>query len=367
MKQRNVFITGYPGFLGSKVVELLLHENKEEINSPVTIKVLVQPSFVNAAQKAISELPKTDQGQISIVEGDICEKQLGLDDHAYRSLTNEINEIFHMAALYRLDAEEYLSKKVNVIGTQNMISFALDLKEIRVFNHISSIVVSGKRTGVVFEDELEHDMGFHNHYDKTKHLSEVVVKNYMDRLPIIVFRPAVIVGDSKTGAIPKIDGPYFIIRTFLKLQKLPSFLVPVLGDYSYTPFHMAPVDFVAKAMTYLSAQPDAIGKTFHLVDKHPLTINEFFTLIHEKIWGGQNPRVLPEWVMKRFDKIPARLVNALGVSKNSIAYLNQVPMYDTKNTDELLKGSDISCPSVYDYIDHMIDFVRNNPDIPLSI
>lgn len=366
--ERNIFITGFPGFVGSKVIETLLNEKALSYqNDKISVTALVQPEFYDKAVQDISAYPGKAKNSITLVRGDLCEEKLGLPEKLYESLRGSINEIMHIAALYRLDVRETLAEKVNVDGTRIMLHFASDIKKLRVFSHISTIIVSGKRKGKILEEELYHNEGFHNHYESTKYKSEVLVREFADKIPVSIYRPGVVAGDSKTGDIPKFDGPYYTIKSYLKAGFLPKIMVPVFGNYSNAFFNMAPVDYIAEALVYISRKKEAIGKTFHLTDKNPLTTHELFGLIHDKVFGEGKAIPLSRGAVKMLGKMPVWAGKALGFSRGGAAYLDHPAIYDTKNAEELLKGSKIKCPCVYDYIDIMIDYVRNHPDVPLSI
>ncbi len=366
--ERHIFITGFPGFVGSKVVETLF--NPQAISGrkdTITVTALVQPEFYEPARKTVAACPDAVRNAITLVQGDLCAPRLGMRRETYADVCGRVTEIMHIAAVYRLDVPEALAARVNVVGTQHMLDFALDLPRLRIFSHISTIIVSGRRTGVILENELHHDHGFHNHYESTKYMAEVLVRNYMDRLPLAVFRPGVVVGDSQTGDIPKYDGPYYTIRSYQKLRFLPKMMIPAFGNSGYSPFNMAPVDYIAEALVCLSAKEAAIGRTFHLTDKYPLTTFELFGLIHDKILGPGKKIPLSKTAVKLLGKMPVWAGRLLGFARSGAAYLDHLAIYDTKNTEMLLQDTGIRCPAVEEYIDVMIDYVKNNPEVPLSI
>jgi thioester reductase-like protein len=366
--ERHIFLTGFPGFLGSKVVETLFNEKALSWRGDtLSVTALVQPEFYQQARERVAALPDKAGKAVTLVRGDLSAPRLGLNEEEYAGVCGRVNEVMHIAALYRLDVPEDLAYQVNVVGTQRMLDFAADVRRLRVFSHISSIIVSGRRTGVILEDELHHDRGFHNHYEATKYLSEVLIRNRRDTLPVAVFRPGVVVGDSRTGDIPKYDGPYYTIKSYLKLRFLPKILVPAFGHYRYSPFNMAPVDYVAEALVCLSAKEAAIGKTFHLTDPYPLTTGDLFGLIHDRILGPGRKIALPKPLVRLLGRMPVGVGRLLGFARGGAVYLDHTAIYDTRNADTLLKGTGIRCPAVHEYIDAMIDYVKRHPDIPLSI
>ena len=360
--KRHIMLTGFPGFWGTWVVKALLQDEDH-----IHITALVHPQFVKTAENKIKTFNPDARERIRIIKGDMSQFHFGLPDKSYENLLQNINEIMHIAALYRLSIPETLAIKVNVIGTRNVLVLARDVPDLRLLSHISSIVVAGRREGVILENELHHHAGFFNHYEYSKYLSEVLVKNFADVIPTIIFRPGVIVGDSHSGEIPKYDGPYYTIRTYERLKHLPPWLLPSFGNYSYTPFNMVPVDFVTRAMLYICKQKQALGQTFHLIDPDPMTAFELFKLIRTKIIGDQSGWNIPRWMIKQLRLLPAELLKNLGFPKSGAAYLDHQAIYDTKNTTTILKNTGIQCPVVSDYLDTMINYVKANPDIPLSI
>jgi len=333
----------------------------------IHIHALVHEDFYQKTLCEVSRLSKSLQSRITLIKGDLCKDNFGLHESEIQALSTAVNEIIHIAAVYRLDVEETLAYKTNVIGTRNILSLALRIKTLRTLTHISSIIVSGKRRGIIFEDQLTHDAGFHNHYESTKHYSEVLMEGYKDKLPIVILRPAVIAGDSMTGEIGKYDGPYYTIKLYHRMRLLPGIFVPLFGAHSCSLLNVVPVDYISKSIVYISKQPEAIGRTFHLADKNPLTYHEFFTLVHEKTFGKGRKISMPLWIEKSMKWTPLWMARILGISKTGSMYLNHVSFYDTRNTDEILEGSGITCPSFISYLDTMVAFVKNNPKIPMSI
>jgi thioester reductase-like protein len=329
--ERHLFITGFPGFVGAKVVETLFNEKALSYqDDTLSIIALVQPEFYQKAEADIAGYPNAIKSAITLVKGDLCAPRLGLAKREYADICGQVNEIMHIAALYRLDIAESLAARVNIIGTRHMLDFAQDIKNLRVFSHISTIIVSGKRKGVILEDELHHTQGFHNHYESTKYMSEVLVRNHETIIPVSIYRLGVVVGDSKTGDIPKYDGPYYTIKSYLKLRHLPKIMVPAFGNYCYSPFNMAPVDFIAEALVCLSRKNEAIGLTFHVTDKYPLTTYELFGLIHDKVLGKGKSIPLSRGMVKLLSRLPVWVGRLLGFSRSGAVYLDHTAIMTRK-------------------------------------
>ncbi len=355
--ERKIFVTGFPGFITTHLVRALLKEG-------CFLYLLIHPDFMKKAEEERRKLDPAGK-QTLLIKGDITQKFAGMNKEDYNKIKEEANEIFHLAAIYDLAVGRALAHRVNVEGTFNIIQLALSMKNLRVFNYISTCYVSGKRVGIILEDEINPSLGFKNFYEETKGWAEVLVRAYMDKIPTIIFRPAIVVGDSKTGEINKYDGPYYAIKFYLRFPKIMAGILPKFGKPDI-PFNTVPVDFVVNAMVYISKKESAIGKTFQLADPNPLSTKEYFELLKEKTVGTRKGWKMPAWLLNLLLKIPKGSKIA-GFPRQSAVYLDHYAVYNTKNTDEFLKDTDIRCPSPVEYMDKMVEFVRNHPEIPLVI
>jgi len=238
---------------------------------------LVQPKYASLARARLDVIfaqhPEI-AGRASIIEGDIARPDLGLGDAA--ELTARVIEIYHLAAIYDLAVERDVAMRVNVDGTRHLLEIAARCSKLRRFHHVSTCYVSGRYPGTFTEEMLEEGQAFNNFYEETKYLAEVEVQRAMrGGLPATIYRPAVVVGDSTTGATQKYDGPYFVIQWLLRQPKIA--LMPVVGDSRTTRFNVVPRDFVVDAIAYLSGRPESIGRVYQLADADPLTIRDLLT------------------------------------------------------------------------------------------
>ncbi|MBI4832658.1 MAG: SDR family oxidoreductase [Candidatus Lindowbacteria bacterium] len=156
------------------------------------------------------------KAKVRIVQGDVTLPNLGVAPEIVEELSQHCVEIFHCAAAYDLAVEREKALRVNTEGTRKTLDFAASLKSLRRFHHISTIIVSGDRTGEIYENELDKGQGFKNFYELSKFHAEKEVVKYSGRIPVTVYRPAVIVGDSRDGSIDKFDGPYFALGFMLR-------------------------------------------------------------------------------------------------------------------------------------------------------
>ncbi|HMB50779.1 MAG TPA: SDR family oxidoreductase, partial [Natronoarchaeum rubrum] len=198
-----VFLTGFPGFLGSALVERLLDRDRR-------VACLVQPKYREDAERRAAELAGDDwEERIDLYEGDITEPEIGLDADDREHLQDACDEVFHLAAVYDLGVSRAVGEAVNVRGTEHVLDFAAGVSDLRRFQYVSTCYVSGRHDGVFTHEDLDVGQEFNNFYEETKFLAEVAVQRRMDAgLPATIYRPAITVGDSRTGRTQKYDGPY---------------------------------------------------------------------------------------------------------------------------------------------------------------
>src|SRR5204862_8240222 len=119
--------------------------------------------------------------------------------------------LHHLAGIYYLGVDRAAAERVNVEGTRGVIDFATECRRLRRLCHWSTASVSGRRKGVVLEEELDEGQAFRNFYEETKFEAEKLARAVQRKLPVTIFRPGIIVGDSKSGEIDKFDGPYYLM------------------------------------------------------------------------------------------------------------------------------------------------------------
>jgi nucleoside-diphosphate-sugar epimerase len=345
-----IFLTGFPGFLGTRFVRSLADQHPES-----SFLLLIQPKFDDKARAVLKDLELTDRAEI--LHGDITKPDLGLGER-HDEIAGKITRAFHLAAVYDLSIPREIGWKVNVDGTRHVVDLLEQAPNLDVFGYISTAYVSGKRTGTIREDELVHDAGFKNFYEETKYHAEVIVQGRMDAVPTIIFRPAVVVGDSETGETAKLDGPYFILKA---LQKLPPVTLMTRIGSGTREVNLVPVDYVIDAMTYLSNQEENIGETFHLTDPHPLTtqgVMETFT----KLLGMKVAYVpIPPGVARAL--MSTGVGRVLGISPELIDYFDHPAHYDTSRVEQALRGSGIRCPRLPDYAPNMVKFMKQHAEL----
>jgi thioester reductase-like protein len=249
---------------------------------------------------------------------------------------------------------------VNVDGTGNVLELCQACKQLSRLNYVSTAYVAGERHGVVYEHELVLGQGFKNHYESTKFQAELWVRDMLSRVPTTIYRPAIVVGDSRTGETQKFDGPYYMLRT-IAVSVARHTPVPQFGA-SGAPFNVVPVDFVVDALAAVSAEPAAEGATLHLVDPDPVSARELLTLL-SKEYAGKEPgyKVPPRLVESslRFKSVRAMFH---GAPQESIRYLNHEVRFDTRRADDLLARAGLRCPRFDEYVGPVVKFFREHED-----
>lgn len=350
-----VFLTGFPGFIAERLVARLAEPDTQFF-------LLVQPAFVELAKKRIEKICNTRNVPLenfAIVRGDITQPDLGLSPEALQAIRDETTDVFHLAAVYDLTVAKGIAYSVNLEGTKKVNDLVRSLPKLRRYNYISTCYVAGKRLGRILEAELEHDAGFRNYYEETKYLAEVEVEDLKGELPVTIFRPSVVVGDSETGETAKYDGIYYLIQY---LRKAPGLLRFINVGNRDVRLNLVPVDFVVEGIAALANDPDAIGKTVALADPNPLATSELFDAIAENLSGRRSvitpPAALTEWsLMLPFTPSISGLPHA------GVPYFFISQTYDTAVASELLSKHDIRCPNFRDYAANLIRFVNQHPSL----
>ncbi len=353
-----VLFTGFPGFLGSELLPRVLERMPD-----AEAVCLVQPKYAPLARTRLGELaartPGLDQ-RTRIVEGDIVQPDLGLG--AGSDLTPNVVEIFHLAAIYDLSVGREPAMRVNVEGTRHVLAFAVRCPRLRRFQYVSTCYVSGRYAGLFTEDMLEEGQAFNNFYEETKYLAEVEVRRAMrDGLPATIYRPAVVVGDSTTGATQKYDGPYFAMQWLLRQPKVA--LMPVVGDARATRFNVVPRNYVVDAIAWLSGRPESLGRVYQLADPAPLTIDELLTDLGRRTGRTLIRIPLSRGIAKMFiEKVPG-VYALMRIPSSAIDYFVLPTTFSTTKAQHDLAPSGITCPRFPEYSGRLVEFMRVHPEV----
>ena len=365
------FVTGATGFIGRFLVANLLKRGEP-------IYVLVRKSSLAKLDELRAEYWGATDKQIVGIVGDLAKPNLGVSAGDLRKLKGHVRHVFHLAAIYDIAASPEDQHTANVEGTRNAIAFAAAVAA-GCFHHVSSIAAAGLYDGVFREDMFEEAEDLDHPYFRTKHDSEGIVRKHC-KVPFRIYRPGFVVGDSKTGYIDKIDGPYYFFKALQRLRRALPPWMPMIGIEGGR-INIVPVDFVADALDYLAHKKGLDGKCFHLTDPAPHRIGEVLNIFAR---AGHAPQMTMRINARMFGFIPApilyglgslapikRMIRAvlvdLGIPKDVFQFINWPTRYDNREATKALKGSGIRVPHVESYAAKLWDYWERNLDPDLFI
>ena len=257
------FVTGATGFLGRFLIGNLLKRKG-------TIHVLVRKGSKEKFEALQARYPEAGD-RLLAVYGDLTKPKLGLTAEAQKLLTGKVKHFFHLAAVYDLSASAESQQAANIDGTRNAVELAEAIRA-GCFHHVSSIAAAGLYAGVFREDMFDEAENLDHPYFRTKHDSEGIVRKDC-KVPWRIYRPAVVVGDSRTGAIDKVDGPYYFFKLIQRIRDILPPWMPTIGLEGGR-INIVPVDFVVDAMDYLAHLKGHDGECFHLTDPNPMRVGD---------------------------------------------------------------------------------------------
>jgi short-subunit dehydrogenase len=321
------FITGGTGFIGRNFIDKLKDREGD-------IYVLTRAASMHKFEE-LQERMGEQSDRLIPVQGDLTEKLLGVDEATIADLKGKIKYFCHFAAIYDIGASAEAQTETNIEGTRNAIQ-----------------------------------------------LAEAVEAGCFDecQVPWRVYRPGMVVGNSKTGEIDKIDGAYYFFKTLQKIRGVLPPWFPLVGIEGGK-FNIVPVDYVVDAMDHIVHQDDLEGRCFHLTDPEHHSIGNMMNIFAE---AGHAPRFSMRLDMRMFSFIPSfvrttlaglppvkRIVSTLledmGLPDSVMMFMNYPTRYDNRDTERALKGSGISCPDLRDYAPVIWDYWERNLDPDLFV
>jgi thioester reductase-like protein len=370
------FVTGATGFIGRYLVRQLLAQRSGKVY------VLVREGSTGRLEELTEDwrgaLGASAVKRIEPVIGDLRKPLLGVSEERIGQLRGTIEHFFHLAAIYDMTAPAERNAALNVGGTTHALELALAL-EAEHLHHVSSIAVAGTYKGLFKEDSFDEGQRLPSPYHRTKFESERIVREQLS-VPWRVYRPAIVVGDSQTGEMDKIDGPYYFFKAIQTMRQLLPEWMPLVGlDLGKT--NIVPVDWVAAALDHIAHQPGLDGQAFHLTSPRSQRLDE---VINELASAAHAPRfalsidrrltdALPRWPFSLALRVPPlgavrRLaLNELGIPEEILAHMELVPEFDTRETELALAGSDLEHPpALRDYVSRLWDYWERDMEPHLS-
>ena len=365
------FVTGATGFIGRRLVQKLL-DRKGSV-----VYILVRD---DSPQKlaALYERWGVDNKRVIPILGDLSQANLGVAKKDITKLKGKIKHLFHLAAVYDLKASVKEQQIANVEGTRHVLEFADEI-EAGCFHHVSSIAAAGLYEGVFREDMFDEAEGLGHPYFRTKHDSEGLVRKTYKR-PWRIYRPGIVVGDSETGEMDKIDGPYYFFKLIQKMRNLLPPWVPAIGIEGGR-MNIVPVDFVVNAMDHIAHKPGLNGKCFHLTDPEPKRVGDILNtfaraahapqmsvrinaLLFSFIPGSVKKGMLALTPVRR---IRDQIMKDLAFPPDVMQFVNYPTRFDCRDTLTALKGTGIACPPLDAYAWRLWDYWERHLDPDLFI
>jgi short-subunit dehydrogenase len=360
------FVTGATGFIGRNLVARLLQREG-------TIYALVRAG----SRGRLEELRTgwgADGARVVPVAGDLTQPGLAVSEEDMVAMRGEIDHFFHLAAIYDITADADAQQAANVEGTRHALELAGSV-EAGCFHQVSSIAAAGLYKGEWREDMFDEAERLDtNPYFRTKHESERLVREEYSR-PWRVYRPGIVVGDSRTGQIDKVDGPYYFFKALQRARRvLPSWL-PTVGIEGGE-INIVPVDYVAAAIDHIAHQPDLDGRAFHLTDPNPKSAGEVINLFAKAADAPQMAVRLDAEVTEPVTSAarsalkllpPAKrglkmALSQVGLPASVLTYVDYPTHFDSSEAQRALVGSGIEVPPLESYATRVWDYWERNLD-----
>ena len=365
------FVTGATGFIGKRLVKKLL-ERKGSV-----VHFLIRQASEGKVP-ALLEYWGVGPARAVPVFGDLTSKKLGVSADMVKALKGQVDHFFHLAAVYDLEADAESQIAVNIDGTRNTVELAKAIGA-KHFHHVSSIAAAGLYEGVFREDMFDEAENIDHPYFMTKHESEKIVRNEC-KVPWSVYRPALVVGDSQTGEMDKIDGPYYFFKLIQRMRQILPPWMPSVGLEGGR-INIVPVDFVVDALNHISHHKRASGQCFHLVDPMGYRVGDVLDILSK---AAHAPKMnlfinaalmgfIPKSVKKGLMALaPVRrvyraIMQDLGLPEDMMNFVNYPTRFDCRETLAALKGSGIACPNLKDYAWRLWDYWERHLDPDLHI
>jgi len=367
----NYFVTGATGFIGGFFVEQLLARQGQ-------VHVLVRESSQHKLDALKERFPAAAAERIIPVYGDITATNMGLSADDLAKLKSEAVQFFHFAAVYDMEADEASQIAGNINGTANAVQ-AAQAMDAACFHHVSSVAVSGLFKGTFREDMFDEAENLDHAYFHTKHESEKVVRQRCS-IPYRIYRPAAVLGHSRTGEIDKIDGPYYSFKVIQKIRDMFPKWMPLVGVESGLN-NVVPVDFVVKAIDHIAHIEGQDGGCFHITDPDHYTMGQMMNIFAEAAHAPKftlrfDPKIfnfMPSMLKDLLAKLPpvkrlkATMLERFGLPESSTILMKYETKYDSRETQKLLEGTGITVPRLPSYAPQIWDYWERNLDPDLFI
>jgi len=350
---KRILLTGITGSIGSWIARKALFDG----NRLLTIVRADSDASANSRVQVALEIVGAGDffGNVEILRGDICLEELGLESRIFDD--SDISLIIHCAAVLEF-GEDFaeLSRQVNVEGTANVLELA---EKLRVpVCHISTAYIAGKQTGTVYENEIDVGQEFNNSYEQTKCRAEIMVRKWSQRtgLDSFIFRPSIVVGDTKNGRIMNFDGLYNLMRFFDNVGSIVGKKdFRAIGNPETTK-NFVPVDYVADAVWHI-VRHGSPG-TYHITNPSPMQLSELRQIFAD-LFDLPRARFVHQ---SDFQKPQANRLERMyqEATSNYLPYFLREPIFDRTNTNRALSDTSLKIPEMnIEFFSRLLDYARS--------
>jgi thioester reductase-like protein len=340
-----LLVTGFPGFRARAVLARAL-----ELEPSGAPTLLVHRERRADAERALEALPLG--GRARLLEGDPSAIDFGLSREEYFELAERITHVQHVYQVLDLAAPAVAAEAVNVGSVRELVEFGRVARRLEHVVHHSSIFVSGDRQGAVLEKDLGAKQSFRSPVARSLALSEAMLRR-APGVPLTVMRTGHVVGDTKTGEVDRLEGPYPLL---VLLASAPRGTPLPLPQRVEAPVHVAPVDFVARAALALGSTPAAVGQCVHLLDPEPLGIGRLLELTAKRFGVPLDARFSARSLGRALFGNPGLGLVAQNL-RSLVELITNPARYDDAVARELLPGPDERCPPLESYLDVLLSHV----------
>ena len=357
-------VTGATGFIGSNLVQRLLARGE-------SVHAIVREGSRERFEATAQHWPGGEK--LKLVSGDLLEPMMGVSEEWIAEHRGKIDHAFHLAAIYDMTASEARNEELNTGGTAHLLELVAELQP-GTLHHVSSVAVAGSYEGVFTEQMFDEGQTLPSPYHRTKFESEKLVRD-LSAVPWRIYRPAVVIGDSRTGKIDKVDGPYYFFKAIRRARNvLPSWL-PLIGP-EIGETNIVPVDFVADAIVEIAHKPGLDGSAFHLASPRMMSsaeaLNDFAKAANAPHLalrlppGPLDPLTAQTNALLRslpgVTTVAETVLDEFGIPTEVIEHTGFSCSFDTTQTDAALAGSGIEVPPLADYAQVIWDYWENHLD-----
>jgi thioester reductase-like protein len=357
---RGSLLTGATGFIGRALLERLLRRDQRPV---YCLMRAGDPDELAARRRALLDdlAPPPDAAErVIAVAGDLARPALGLGRDLARWATH-LEEIFHTAATTRFDLTLAQARRTNVRGTENVLELARHAARAGGFRRVHHV-----STAYLGREHADGVRRFRNPYEQSKWEAEQRVRAAAAEVPATLYRPSIVMGDSRTGWTPHFRVLYEPMK-WIYLGKLGVF--PASPELR---FDVVPVDYVCDALLAIAARDDSAGRTYGLTAgwARTLPVGQMLAIGMEVgnevarrigVPTREMPRIIaPETVAALPEAERGDLERIFQVAHEIMrAYLPYVvdqEIFESPETEAALEGSGIRCPALRDYLPALVRY-----------